>query len=260
MMPTHLYRQAIVTGASSGIGEAITRQLCEAGVDVTATSSSAARLSAAHRKLPKRPRKHHHPLVIDLRKTSDLSKLVRLAKKSSPDLLINNAGIGQNKSFAAHTDKDLEDIIRTNFIGHALLTKNILAAQPENTPLQIVFVTSLSGKIGFPGLSAYSASKFAIEGLCESLQQEHLGKNVSITVLRPGVTKTDFFRRAKMNETQRMHSPEAVAGQLIRQLPRKPRDIVLGMDRLFLHLLPFIPFNKRFSVLYAVNKLSRDRS
>lgn len=257
------YRRALVTGASSGIGLAIARELCHAGVTVFAVARNERRLQEIQSQLPKEDRKHFIFVIADLRKKADIKKIIETCKhRGFIDLLINNAGIGYNKEFEKLSDRDISDTIDTNLLGHVLLTKELLKLRKSNNPMHVVFVTSLAGKIGFGGLSIYSATKFALEGLCEALRIEYQNTLVSFTVLRPGVTDTNFFAKAGMQEfhssvkgTKTLHPPAEVAQEMLRKINAHPTSIVVGNDKYFIRLLPFIPFTWRFKVLDIINKL-----
>jgi short-subunit dehydrogenase len=126
----------------------------------------------------------------------------------------------------------------------------------KNKSGHIIFVTSLAGKMGFPGLSAYSASKFGVEGLAESIRREVSSNNVAVTVLRPGVTDTEFFENANMQEFQKqrkeagtLHPASKVANELVSKIHKLPNEIVIGNDKWFLRIMPFVPEKLRFAVL-----------
>ena len=257
------YKVALVTGASSGIGAATSKRLCMANVKVVAIARDHKKLKAVQQSLPKSKQQLFIALPKDLTKLSDLNDILRYCEqKAHIDLLINNAGIGIDEAFVNITDKKIKQIFATNVFGHAYITRGLLKRRLVDRPLRIVFVSSLAGKIGFPGLSAYTASKFAIEGLAESLQQEYQGTPVTITTLRPGITDTNFFKTAKMHSFRNsavknnlMSSPEHVATELLRKLPGKPRVITIGNDRYYLKILTYLPFKYRLKVLNITNKL-----
>jgi short-subunit dehydrogenase len=193
------YSVALVTGASSGIGAEISKELCLTNITVIAVARDRKKLETVKKSLPKSKQKFFIVLAKDLAKKADLRDIVtRCNKENYVDLVINNAGVGIEKDFVDLTDSEISQIFSTNLFGHVYITREMLKNRKSGHPFHIVFVSSLAGKIGFPRLSAYTASKFAIEGLSEALQQEYKGTSVSITVLRPGITDTGFFKMAKM--------------------------------------------------------------
>lgn len=255
------YKCAIITGASSGIGAAIAKELCNRDILVLGVARNKANLDQVKRSLPKAKQKLFRPLIADISKREDVKRINLVGKNAGVDLLINNAGAGLSLTLEKHTPADVHNIIATNLIGTTMLSHGLLLSRPSKKPLHIVFVTSLAGKIGFPDLSVYSATKFALEGLAESLRYEYANKPVRITVLRPGVTDTNFFNIAGMKNyynsvkgSSKIHSAESVALKLINNLDTNNGVIMVGADKLFLKVLPFIPFRKRFKILGLTNK------
>jgi short-subunit dehydrogenase len=126
----------------------------------------------------------------------------------------------------------------------------------------MVYTSSLAGKVGFPEMSIYSASKFAIEGFVDSLRSEYESKGVMFTVLRPGITRTPFFKKAGMEafensvkDLKNCYTPDKVAEIFYEKISPSVKTIVVGNDKYFLALLPFTPFRYRFKVLDFTNKL-----
>lgn len=198
------------------------------------------------------------PFSTDLCNRDSFSAIVAKAIVSfgKIDLLINDAGVGSSAKFESIDDSTIDKIIQTNLMAPILLTKEVLPLMLKRCSGHIIFVSSLAGKLGFPELSVYSASKFAIEGLAESVRREIGDRNVAITVLRPGVTDTEFFEKANMEnyylnakKENRLHSPSSVATELVKEIYKKPNAIIVGSDKWYLHLLPFIPEKYCFKVL-----------
>jgi uncharacterized protein len=257
---------AIITGASSGIGAATAKKLSEKNIKTIAIARSIRDLKKVKSTISIENRSNFVPIVSDISSEKGIKLIMdALPKKGKCMILINNAGIGYNKPFIDHSNEDMYKIMQTNVLGHALLTREVLSKHEKGERLRVYFVTSLAGKIGFPLLSMYTASKFAIEGLVEVLRQEYRDSNVSFTVIRPGITDTNFFQKAGMDSfhksmkgKKQFHSSESVADEFIKSifLEKRHRSIItIGNDACFLKLLPFIPFNKRFKVLDFFNKL-----
>lgn len=263
MTRTHIYKTALITGASSGIGAEMAKQLSSSGVKVIAVARSKAKLAALKKSLPTDAQKLFIPLAKDLTSRTDIESVITYVDQEDPiDLLVNNAGVGFSKKFEQLTAEEIDATIHTNLFGSIYLTQGILRARDTSRPLHLVFVTSLAGKVGFGDLSVYSATKFALEGFSEALRNEYIGTNVSITVLRPGITDTDFFAKAGMDDFREsvkdeksFFTPEKVASEFIAKVPEKPPSIIVGNDRYFLLILPFIPFKYRFTILNLINKL-----
>ena len=256
------YKTAVVTGASSGIGAAIARKLAENGTMVYAFARSSDKLKAVQKSIAKGSQKNFMPIICDVSKRDDVRSALQTAyAKGYVDLVVCNAGIGYSKKLEQQSWQEIDSVIDTNLRGTLHLIKNCLELR-SNHSVQFVCTTSLAGKIGFPKLSVYSATKFAIEGLVEALRNEYDQKDVSFTILRPGITATAFFSAAGMQDFENSvkglksyYSPDTVADVFLKNLSSGNGTIVVGNDKYFLALLPFIPFNMRFKVLDMVNKI-----
>jgi short-subunit dehydrogenase len=253
----------VITGASSGIGAAIAKQLCEKGITTYALARGTAQLEQVKKTLPQDKQEYFIPVTCDISSTSEVNAAFKdIFAKNKIDMVVNNAGIGFNNDFLAFSDAEIDQVIATNIRGTISVTRAALNNRDPIRHLQIVNTTSLFGRIGCPQLSIYSASKFAVEGLTESLRLEFTNEAVGFTVLRPGITDTAFFGKAGMEQFQEKvkdlksyFSPDQVATIFLARLRRDSKAIVVGNDKIFLALLPFIPFSKRFNVLDLVNKL-----
>jgi short-subunit dehydrogenase len=250
-------KSAIVTGASSGIGREIALAFSREGVNVLAVARRKNKLEEVATLAPKNGGEII-PYAIDLQanESSEAITAAALALFGTINILVNNAAFGKNEPFVNLSKEDIDGIIQTNLLAPAFLSQKVLPIMIQNKFGHIVFVTSLAGKLGFPGLSAYSASKFGIEGLAEAIRGEVRSHNVAITVLRPGVTDTEFFETANMQEfadqsrdAGRLHSPTKVAEELVAKMQKRPNEIVVGSDKWFLRIMPFVPEKLRFAVL-----------
>lgn len=257
------YRSAIITGASSGIGAAIASQLCERGVKVYALARNKTRLQTVKAALSKAGQQNFTAIVCDITNREQVDKTVDNLLAADPvDLLVNNAGVGFSRHFLEQKATHIDQTIATNLYGTIAMTQAVLRHRDKKRHLHIVMVTSLAGKMGFPELSIYSATKFALEGLTETLRLEYANEPVTFTVLRPGITDTSFFDKAGMQlykdsvkELDSYFTPQKVATVFLQQLPKRKAVITVGNDKFFVPILPFIPFKSRFKVLDIINKL-----
>jgi short-subunit dehydrogenase len=250
-------KSAVVTGASSGIGREIALGFAREGANVLAVARRQEKL----KEVEKSADKMDGSVVIyscDIRENTSADLIIEnsLLNFGSIDILVNNAAIGMNKQFSELSQKEIINVIQTNLLAPAFLSQKVLPIMIENQSGHLIFITSLAGKLGFPGLSTYSASKFGIEGLAETIRHEVHKDNIAVTVLRPGVTDTEFFENANMNEfhqqaknSGKMHSAAKVANELIDQIEERPNEIVVGNDKWFLRIMPFVPERFRFAVL-----------
>lgn len=250
-------KSAIVTGASSGIGKEIALAFANEGANVLAVARREDRLKELAGSV--NPNKGEIvPYVADLLERESVQSITEAALTAfgTIDILVNNAAVGMNEPFVDLSDEDIDRIIQTNLLAPAFLSQQVLPIMIKNKSGHIVFVTSLAGKMGFPGLSAYSASKFGVEGLAESIRREVRTDNVTVTVLRPGVTDTEFFENANMHDFQQqrkaagtLYPASEVADELVSKMHKRPSEIVVGNDKWFLRIMPFVPEKLRFAVL-----------
>lgn len=256
------YNCAIVTGASSGIGAAITMRMCMNGTKVYAIARSVADLSALKKTLNKQ---HQNNLVLincDVSSRTQVDRAFRnIMKLDSIDLVVSNAGVGVHKRFIDHSQVDINKVLNTNLSGNINVIKATLKYKKEHF-VQIVCTSSLAGKIGFSEMSIYSATKFALEGMIESLRNEYNPKDVLFTIFRPGITGTPFFKKADMQDfedsvknSKSFYAADKVAEILLTKLNHNATTIIVGNDKFFLRLLPFIPFKFRFKILDIINKI-----
>ncbi len=256
------YDRIVVVGASSGIGAAVAKRYCLSGSTVYALARDMDKLSKVRKSLPK---KHQSNFIIQKCDVMDHAQVDLVFKhifsEGDVELVLSNAGIGYGKRFENYSNDEARLVVETNLLGTINVIKSSLANR-KSQPIQIACTSSLAGKIGFPDMSVYSASKFGIEGLVESLRGEYNSKEVSFTIIRPGITDTPFFKKAGMHDykssvkdLKSYYSPEKVADLVFSKLNYKSKVIVIGNDKYFLALLPFIPFRYRFRVLDLINRL-----
>lgn len=179
-----------ITGASSGIGEALVYAYSELGAKLIISSRNRDELfrvkSGCKNKI------HVHVLSLDLENTTGLAdkaeEAIRIFGKI--DLLINSGGISQ-RGLALETDLAIEQrLMNVNFWGTVVLSKAVLPAMIANGGGQIVCVSSLVGKFGTKLRSAYAASKHALHGYFDSLRSELFDQGIHITIVCPGFIKT----------------------------------------------------------------------
>lgn len=231
-----------ITGASSGIGAAAVPLFAQAGYSVVLAARRKERLEQLARETEqKHPGTQCVPVVCDV--NSDESVAAAFAaiteRLGRLDVLVNNAGFGVYGSVEETPIEKFRANMETNFFGALRCTKaalpllrnaakNPLLARAGRCHAHIVMVSSFIGKRGIPLLSSYCASKFALEALAECLRTELHDEHIAVSVINPGVTKTEFFSSADgerpagfVSEAEGM-SAEAVA-QTILQAVRHPR-------------------------------------
>jgi uncharacterized protein len=209
---------AIVTGASSGIGEATARRLDSEGWRVIVVARRAERLEELARQL-----RDAHPLALDLT-AADAPEGVRrrVEEEEGLHLLVNNAGASWPAVFADPERGGYANVRRTmelNFDAQVRLTEALLPLLRRSAPSSIVNVSSTAGRVGLPRQGAYSASKFALAGWTEALQLEERRHGVHVGLVLPGFVVTEGFSQERLRRnhlTRRLLStPDRVATAIL---------------------------------------------
>ncbi len=186
---------ALVTGATEGIGRAIAFSLGAAGYRVGVCARTPAKVTALLADL-KAKGIDAAGLPCDVSDPAQVSALVAhvTAKLGPVDVLINNAGTGVIKPFGELTLAEFDGVIATNLRGLFLVTREVLPGMRKRGAGDIINVSSLAGKRGFPGGTAYSASKHAVMGFSESLMLEVRKEGIRVTALCPGSVDTKMIQ------------------------------------------------------------------
>lgn len=193
-MPSPEETTVLVTGASSGIGKSIALYLARKGYPVIGTSRALENLASLRQDAEKLGVEIE---TIELDVNSDdavaavMPELVR--KHDGIDVLVNNAGYGLWGPTQSLSIGELRDQMETNFFAPFQLSKAVLAGMIENGYGKIINVSSVLGRLGTPFNGAYVASKFALEGMSESMRIELKPFGVHVTLIEPGLFDTNFF-------------------------------------------------------------------
>ncbi len=203
--------RAVVTGASSGIGEALAIRLAKEGTDVALVARRKAeldRVAGVIRDLGQRA------LVVpcDVARREEVFASAEriLSEFGSVELLVNNAGYGGHRTFLEWDIDDIERIMQVNYFGAVYWTKALLPRMVEQRRGWIVMMASVAGKLGVPDESAYAATKFAMVGLAEALSYEVEDFGVHVLTVCPGAIDTPFF-----DEQARRRMPEVAKRMMI---------------------------------------------
>lgn len=180
---------ALVTGASSGIGRATAIALQDAGYRTVATARRLDRVAdLAARGM--------HTLALDVRDDSSMRQAVaRLADEGlTPDLLVNNAGYGQNGPVEELPMEAIRAQFETNVFGLVRLTQLVLPLMRQEGRGRIINVSSAGGEFTAPGAGAYHASKYAVEAFTEALRMEVARFGIRVVSIQPGGVRTEFVQ------------------------------------------------------------------
>jgi len=222
-------KNAIITGAGKGIGKAIASALAAEGVHVGLISRTSKDLLELKDEL-KRFEVKTAIAIADVADILAVNTAVEDIKKElgSIDILINNAGTAKFGKFLDLEPSEWEDQIKVNLFGVYYVTRAVLPQMIERQTGDIVNISSSAGLKGSPMTSAYSASKFAVMGLSDSLMQEVRKHNIRVTALNPSTVVTDLAISANLinnNEDRVMH-PEDFAELILAQLKLNRRVFV----------------------------------
>ncbi|WP_102273273.1 3-ketoacyl-ACP reductase [Cytobacillus massiliigabonensis] len=220
---------AIVTGAGRGIGRAIATALAKEGVNVGLLARTEDALKEAAAEFEGLGVKAAYAAV-DVSSMDQVEEAVKqlTSKLGTADILVNNAGTGQ---FASLLDMDPEEWKRTidvNLMGPYYVTRAVLPQLIEKNGGDIINISSTNGLNGAATSSAYSASKFGLIGLTESLAQEVRRNNIRVTALAPSTVATELAVQSNLingNEEKYMQ-PEDIAEFVVSQLKLHPRIYV----------------------------------
>jgi len=205
----------VITGASSGIGEAAAMEFAKRKSSVVLVARRKENLESVAKKLAK----YGSEILIcqcdvsKWQKVEQMSKTV-LDKFGRIDILVNNAGFAIYGSVLELKIEEIESQMETNYFGMAYCTKAFLPKMLEQKAGHIVNVASVAGSFGLPGIASYCASKFAMLGFSEGLHHELKGTGVGITVVSPIMVRTNFFDHPSFKSMPK-YSPTSLSSKTV---------------------------------------------
>lgn len=180
------YKSALVTGANTGMGEAITGQLSAAGVTVYGIARDAEKLDRVAATTGMKP------IAVDLTDTAALAEAVA---DLEVDILVNNAGVSANGNILDSDAETVDAIVDVNLRGVLHLCRLIAPGMVQRNRGHIVNISSIAGTYNFFGHTAYHATKAAIHQVSRQLRNDMLGHRVRVTEICPGRVETEIFGR-----------------------------------------------------------------
>ncbi len=206
---------AIVTGASSGLGEAFSHKLVNKGATVFGLARNEKKLQVIKDRLGDA----FIPVVANVTDPHKIEHWVKhtFNTEKLPDILINNAGIGLFNDVDKLSLEDWRKMIETNLSGVFYLSRVVVPLmKTKQSVCHIINIDSIAGKVGNPGLSGYNASKFGLTGFSESMMKELRYDGIKVTCVYPGSTATRFFEQSKSNQAHaNMLQPADVADLIV---------------------------------------------
>jgi len=222
---------ALITGAGKGLGKAIARELAKEGVNLGLISRTEADLQALAEEL-----KSLNPEIKVAYQAADISRNEQVVSSvdaikqevGSINILVNNAGVGKFGKFLDLTVEEWEDIVKINVFGAYYLTRAVLPEMKERRSGDIVNISSSAGLKGAPLTSAYSASKFGLIGMSESLMQEVRKDNIRVFTMTPSTISTDMAKNLNLTDgnPDTTLQPEDFAELLVGHLKLPRRALV----------------------------------
>lgn len=238
---------AVVTGASSGIGEATALALAERGASVVLAARASEKLEEMERGISARGGRALS-IRTDVSDPSSVEAMIErtVGEFGAIDILINNAGLGLSGRVAELRAEDLRYVFEVNVVGPLNCIQSALPHMREGG--RIINVSSVVGKRSIPKVGAYSASKFALNALSDALRVEIARRGISVTSVYPGTTRTPFRDNSRRTKDEKRGwrpkgvTPDVVAGKIARAAEKGPRDVYITLkDRLFVAAVTLLP-------------------
>jgi NAD(P)-dependent dehydrogenase (short-subunit alcohol dehydrogenase family) len=206
---THPDRKTfLITGASSGLGRALAQQALADGHTVIGTVRSAEDARRLEALEPGRA----HAVVLDVTDFEAIAPAIRRveAETGPIDVLVNNAGYGHEGVLEESPLSALQRQFEVNVFGAVAVIKAVLPSMRQRRTGRILNITSMAGLVGLPGVSYYAGSKFALEGISESLDKEVRGFGIRVTAVAPGSFRTDWAARSMVRSERAIADYDAL--------------------------------------------------
>ena len=219
------HKKVIVTGGNRGIGKGIVLSLLDQGYLVLATSRDSKKFDMSHQNL--------EVANLDVCDQASIDNFQKIVNDFDPDILINNAGITKDNLFLRMTEDDWGEVIDTNLNSVFRMTKLVVRGMLKKKWGRIINISSISGSMGNPGQTNYSASKAGVEAFSRSLAKELGSRNITVNSVAPGFIQTDMTQGlideeiTKKIPLQRVGSVEDVAS-LINFLVSEESNYITG--------------------------------
>ena len=220
-----VHKKVIVTGGNRGIGKGIVLSLLDQGDLVLATSRDSKKFDMSHKNL--------EVTNLDVCDQASIDNFQKIVNDFDPDILINNAGITKDNLFLRMTEDDWAEVIDTNLNSVFRMTKLVVRGMLKKKWGRIINISSISGSMGNPGQTNYSASKAGVEAFSRSLAKELGSRNITVNSVAPGFIQTDMTQGlideeiTKKIPLQRVGSVEDVAS-LINFLVSEESNYITG--------------------------------
>ena len=218
---------AIVTGSSSGIGYATSLLLARNRFHTYATMRNTEK-SADIQEIANKEKLPLQVIQLDVNDDASIRNSIKRVERENEriDVLVNNAGYGLVGAFEDLSVEEIKSQFETNFFGVIRLTQQVLPIMRKQKSGTIVNVSSGAGRIGFPGMSAYVSSKFALEGLSESMSYELESFGIKVIIVEPGIIRTNFKKNSVMSKKSLDNSSISPYSTIIQKIDSSISSIV----------------------------------
>jgi short-subunit dehydrogenase len=230
---------ALITGASSGIGAAVARELGRQGYRLVLAARSTDILQQLAGELT-RAGTPALPVPTDVSQPDQLQRLVRRAIEhfGQIDVLVNNAGIGETRAFAPGAEGLADLTIHTNLLAPITLSRAVLPHMLARRSGHIINIGSVAGHVALPDNDSYSTSKFGLRGYTQALRRKLLGSGVHVSLVSPGYIRTAMTATVPVP----IPGPKVVARAITRLLARPKSEVVVpGYYRFLIWLNKSLP-------------------
>jgi short-subunit dehydrogenase len=243
-------RQVVwITGASSGIGEALAHAFARGGARLVLSSRRGDELERVRRACP-RP-EEHFVLPLDVARADTFPAAVSqaLARCGQIDVLVNNAGVSQRALVADARPEIERALMEVNYFGPVALTKAVLPAMRARRSGHVVVVSSVMGYVGTPGRSTYAAAKHALHGYFDCLRAEVWREGIRVTLACPGYVRTAVAANAlgPNGEKRPRTDPHGIgaercAAAIVRGVAAGKNELYVGREKVAIYLQRFAPW------------------
>lgn len=243
-------RQVVwITGASSGIGEALAYAFAREGARLVLSSRRSEELERVRRACP-RP-DEHLVLSLDISQTETFPAAVQqvLAQCGQIDVLVNNAGVSQRALVADARPEVERALMEVNYFGPVALTKSVLPAMRARRAGHVAVVSSVMGYVGTPGRSTYAAAKHALHGYFDCLRAEVWREGIRVTLACPGYVRTAVAANAlgPTGEKRTRADPHGISAEqcaaiILRGVAAGRSEIFIGREKAAIYLQRFVPW------------------
>jgi short-subunit dehydrogenase len=224
-------KRVLLSGATGGIGRAIAEELAGHGANIVLSSRKKEELEKLAESLPGGSRSHM-VLVADLAETGAAERLVEDA--GDVDILVANAALPATGKLESFGPEEIERALRVNFESPILMARTLGPKLAEKGEGHLVFISSLSGKVGSPRSSIYNATKFGLRGFAFGLREDLHPRGVGVSIVSPGfVREAGMFHDAQSKPPPGLGTttPEKVAKGVVRAIERNRNEITVAPRR-----------------------------